>query len=105
MSICRQQNIELATLRRSLQDQRATRIVSASSVNAQQPSPQPTSTSDRSKDAEECAKMRQEIKQLEDELHESYELIDELEFEVEQVRGGTLVVLIQFHISKTGFDL
>lgn len=38
--------------------------------------------------------LRAELKKLETELLDSYEIIDELEFEVEQVNGDTTILII-----------
>lgn len=94
MSICRQQNNEIATLKRSLQTQRAISMapgISHSSISINRPSVETVpiaveaDTNEDAAAAEECKRLQAEVRQLEDELQESYELIDDLEFEVEQV--------------------
>lgn len=84
MSMCRDQNNEIATLKRSLQTQRA---ISMAPGRAGSQLPQQAVTVDvPDRELEdECKRLRAEVKQLEDELQESYDLIDDLEFEVEQV--------------------
>lgn len=102
MSICREQNNQLATLRRSLQNQRAISMGPAAAAQQQQQHNTASSSSTAAIDttatvedadggddgdaAAECNRLRAEVKQLEAELQESYDLIDDLEFEVEQVR-------------------
>lgn len=92
MSMCRDQNDEIATLKRSLQNQRAISMAPGRGVSQQQqqlpPQTIPTIVPDKELE-EECTRLRTEVKQLEDELQESYELIDDLEFEVEQVEESS----------------
>lgn len=81
MSMCRDQNDEIGTLKRSLQAQRA---ISMAPGRGQPPTAITSIVPDKELE-EECTRLRADVKQLEDELQESYELIDDLEFEVEQV--------------------
>lgn len=98
MSICREQNNQLATLRRSLQNQRAISMgpvagQSRSSISSSSSSATTSASTtietpdddDSENTAAECIRLQAEVKQLEAELQESYDLIDDLEFEVEQV--------------------
>lgn len=97
MSICREQNNQLATLRRSLQNQRAISMGPVAGQSRSSSSSATTSASttietlvddDGENTAAECIRLQAEVKQLEAELQESYDLIDDLEFEVEQVKTG-----------------